>query len=165
MKLWTSHHTFDHPWETVVKAACRKYPNPLNPSVRGTDVIDRRIKNGILYSHRLITTHWTFPSGLFRVFTRDRLCYASEWSTINPESKEMVIKTVNITLGAHVSVDEVVTYSPHPENSDATLLTQQAVISVQGVPLIDHLEGLLTKTIEENAKKVSRLHTFSVVFC
>ncbi|CAK9812810.1 Protein slowmo [Anthophora quadrimaculata] len=153
MRLWTSHHTFDHPWETVVKAACRKYPNPLNPSVLGTDVIDRKVKDGVLYSHRLVTTQWRFPAWLLPFFGHRGPYYASEWSEVNPESKEMVVRTVNISLGKHVSVGEVVTYSPHPENSDTTLLTQQAVISIQGVPLIDHLERLLTMTIEQNANK------------
>lgn len=58
-------------------------------------------------------------------------------------------------MGKHVSVGEVVTYTPHPENPETTLLTQQAVISIQGVPLIDHLERLLTMTIEQNANKVN----------
>lgn len=62
-----------------------------------------------------------------------------------------------ISLGNHVSVDEIVTYSPHPENPETTLLTQQAVISIQGVPLIDHLERLLTITMEQNANKVNSL--------
>lgn len=56
-----------HPWETVVKAACRKYPNPLNPSVLGTDVIDRKVKDGVLYSHRLVTTQWRFPTWILPV--------------------------------------------------------------------------------------------------
>ncbi|CAD1478687.1 unnamed protein product, partial [Heterotrigona itama] len=113
-----------HPWETVVKAACRKYPNPLNPHVLGTDVIDRKVKDGVLFSHRLVSSQWRFP----------------KWLT-------------QISLGKHVSVDEVVTYAPHPENPETTLLSQQAVISIQGVPLIDHLERLLTMRIDQNAKK------------
>lgn len=153
MRLWTSHHTFEHPWDTVVKAACRKYPNPLNPSVLGTDVIDRKVEDGILYSHRLVTTQWRFPTWIIPFFGHRGPYYASEWSEIKPESKEMVVRTVNISLGKHVSVGEVVTYSQHPENPEATLLTQQAVISITGVPLIDHLERLLSLTIEQNANK------------
>lgn len=49
---------------------------------------------------------------------------------------------------------EVVRYKPDPEDPQKTLLTQQAVISITGVPLIDQLERLLTMTIEQNAKKV-----------
>ncbi|XP_034178525.1 PRELI domain containing slowmo isoform X1 [Osmia lignaria lignaria] len=165
MRLWTSHHTFDHPWETVVKAACRKYPNPLNPSVLGTDVIDRKVEQGVLYSHRLVTTEWRFPTWILPFFGHRGPYYASEWSEVNPESKEMVVRTVNISLGKHVSVGEVVTYSEHPENPETTLLTQQAVISITGVPLIDHLERLLTHTIEQNANKVVRRYSYRSKSC
>ncbi|XP_017766581.1 PREDICTED: protein slowmo isoform X2 [Eufriesea mexicana] len=147
------HQRLEHPWETVVKAACRKYPNPLNPSVLGTDVIDRKVKDGVLYSHRLVTTQWRFPRWISPLFGHQGPYYASEWSEVNPESKEMVVRTINISLGTHVSVNEVVTYEPHPDNPKSTLLTQQTFISIQGVPLIDHLERLLTLTMEQNANK------------
>lgn len=153
MKIWTSYHTFEHPWETVVKAACRKYPNPVNPCVLGTDVIDRHVKGGILYSHRLVTSEWRFPAWISPLFGHRGPCYASEWSEVNPQTREMVVRTVNVSLGKHVSVGEEVRYKPDPEDSGKTLLTQQAVISISGVPLIDQLERLLTMTIEQNAKK------------
>lgn len=52
-----------HPWETVTKAAMQKYPNPMNPSVFGVDVLDRRIdKQGRLHSKRLLSTEWGLPS-------------------------------------------------------------------------------------------------------
>ncbi|XP_043257600.1 protein slowmo [Colletes gigas] len=153
MKIWTSYHTFEHPWETVVKAASRKYPNPVNTCVLGTDVIDRRVKDGVLFSHRLVTTEWRLPGWIAPLFGHRGPCYASEWSEINPTSREMVVKTVNVSLGKHVSVGEEVRYMPDPEDSQKTLLKQQAIISISGVPLIDYMERLLTNTIEQNAKK------------
>lgn len=52
-----------HPWDTVIKAAMRKYPNPMNPSVVGVDVLDRSLDNqGRLHSHRLLSTEWGLPS-------------------------------------------------------------------------------------------------------
>ncbi|XP_053988492.1 protein slowmo-like [Hylaeus volcanicus] len=153
MKMWTSYHTFEHPWETVVKAAYRKYPNPVNPCVLGTDVIERRVKDGVLYSHRLVTSEWRFPTWILRLAGHKGPCYASEWSEVDPMAREMVVKTVNVSLGKHVSVGEEVKYMPDPQDSQKTVLTQQAVISISGVPLIDYLERLLTMTIEQNAKK------------
>ena len=51
-----------HNWETVVKAAWKKYPNPMNPAVVGIDVLDRYVdKKGVLKSHRLMTTRWGLP--------------------------------------------------------------------------------------------------------
>lgn len=52
-----------HPWETVTTAAMQKYPNPMNPSVVGVDVLDRHIDpSGKLHSHRLLSTEWGLPS-------------------------------------------------------------------------------------------------------
>lgn len=52
-----------HPWETVTKAAMQKYPNPMNPSVFGVDVLDRSVDTqGRLHSTRLLSTEWGLPS-------------------------------------------------------------------------------------------------------
>ena len=58
MKIWTTEHIFNHNWDTVVQSQFRKYPNPHNTSVLGTDVYDRRVDpaTGILHSHRIITS-------------------------------------------------------------------------------------------------------------
>lgn len=54
---------YSHPWETVIKAAMQKYPNPMNPSVFGVDVLDRAVdKQGRLHSKRLLSTEWGLPS-------------------------------------------------------------------------------------------------------
>lgn len=54
---------YRHPWDTVIKAAMRKYPNPMNPCVVGVDVLDRSLDNqGRLHSHRLLSTEWGLPS-------------------------------------------------------------------------------------------------------
>ena len=59
---------FRHSWETVAKAAWRKYPNPFNPAVEGIDVVDRYVdEKGVLKSHRLMSTRWGFPSWAIRV--------------------------------------------------------------------------------------------------
>uniref|UniRef100_A0A8I3WQD3 PRELI domain containing 3A n=1 Tax=Callithrix jacchus TaxID=9483 RepID=A0A8I3WQD3_CALJA len=66
MKIWSSEHVFGHPWDTVIQAAMRKYPNPMNPSVLGVDVLQRRVDGrGRLHSLRLLSTEWGLP-GLVR---------------------------------------------------------------------------------------------------
>ena len=52
---------FSHPWETVAQAAWRKYPNPMNTAVVGTDVIERTVIDGVLHTHRLVRSQWYFP--------------------------------------------------------------------------------------------------------
>ena len=52
-----------HPWDMVIKAAVRKYPNPMNPCVVGVDVLERSVDGrGRLHSHRLLSTEWGLPS-------------------------------------------------------------------------------------------------------
>lgn len=52
MKIWTSEHVFNHSWEAVTTGQWQKYPNPHNSAVLGTDVVDRRVVDGVLHSHR-----------------------------------------------------------------------------------------------------------------
>lgn len=47
----------------VTKAAMQKYPNPMNPSVLGVDVLDRSVDTqGRLHSTRLLSTEWGLPA-------------------------------------------------------------------------------------------------------
>nr|CAH7739923.1 unnamed protein product [Callosobruchus chinensis] len=70
MKIWTSEHIFNHPWETVATAAWRKYPNPHNTAVIGTDVIERKVVDGELHTHRLVSSIWYFPRWAQAVSTK-----------------------------------------------------------------------------------------------
>ncbi|RVE73077.1 hypothetical protein OJAV_G00045820 [Oryzias javanicus] len=155
MKVWTSEHVFNHPWETVTKAAMQKYPNPMNPSVIGVDVLDRRVDHrGRLHSKRILSTEWGLPSivksliGNARTYT-----YIQENSMVDPKEKTFELQSTNITFTNMVSVDERLTYKPHPGDPEKTILTQEAIISVQGVSLSSYLEGVMASTISSNAGK------------
>lgn len=154
MKIWTSEHTFEHAWDTVVTAAWRKYPNPHNPAVVGLDVVDRKVDHrGILCSHRLLSTAWNLPGWCTRLIGMDRECYASEHSEVDPQKKTFTLKTRNLTFCNYVTVDEVLVYSPHPDDSSKTRLHQEAVVTVRGVPLSSKMESYMTDTISKNAGK------------
>lgn len=153
MKIWTSEHTFNHPWETVAQAAWRKYPNPMNPAVIGTDVVERKVVDGVLHTHRLVSSKWGFPRWAQSIVGSTNICYASERSEVDPGSRQMVLKTRNLTFCRYIAMDETVRYIPHPDDPDKTLLKQEAVISVQGVPLNSYVEDLLTNKMSLNAGK------------
>ncbi|KAJ4933975.1 hypothetical protein JOQ06_006783 [Pogonophryne albipinna] len=155
MKIWASEHIFNHPWETVTKAAMQKYPNPMNPGVFGVDVLDRSVDTeGRLHSHRLLSTEWGLPSMAKTMFGVTRSCtYVEEHSVVDPKEKSFELKSTNISFTNLVSVDEKLTYKPHPEDPEKTVLTQEALISVKGVSLSSYLEGLMAKTISVNAGK------------
>ncbi|XP_030666650.1 PRELI domain containing protein 3A isoform X2 [Nomascus leucogenys] len=152
MKIWSSEHVFGHPWDTVIQAAMRKYPNPMNPSVLGVDVLQRRVDGrGRLHSLRLLSTEWGLP-GLI-LGTSRTLTYIREHSVVDPVEKKMELCSTNITLTNLVSVNERLVYTPHPENPEMTVLTQEAIITVKGISLGSYLESLMANTISSNAKK------------
>lgn len=155
MKIWASEHVFNHPWETVTKAAMQKYPNPMNPSVFGVDVLDRRVDtDGRLHSTRLLSAEWGLPSIAKSIIGTTRSCtYVQEHSIVDPKEKTFELKSTNISFTNLVSVDEKLTYKPHPQDPQKTVLTQEALISVKGVSLSSYLEGLMAKTISVNAGK------------
>lgn len=153
MKIWKSEHIYDHPWETVAKAAWRKYPNPINPAVLGTDVIDRKVVKGVLHSHRLVASKWPFPRWATSFVGSTNICYASEYSLVDPKQRQMTLRTRNLTFGSVMAVDETVTYMPHPEDSNKTLQRQEAIVTVQGMPLESYMENLMANKISVNAGK------------
>uniref|UniRef100_A0A8C2PBV4 PRELI/MSF1 domain-containing protein n=1 Tax=Capra hircus TaxID=9925 RepID=A0A8C2PBV4_CAPHI len=164
MRVWSSEHVFGHPWDTVIKAAMRKYPNPMNPCVVGVDVLERSVDGrGRLHSHRLLSTEWGLPSLVRAILGTSRtLTYIREHSIVDPVEKKMELCSSNITLTNLVSVSERLVYTPHPEDPGKTVLTQEAVITVKGVSLGSYLESLMANTISSNAKKpLASLHVCS----
>ncbi|KAK6174450.1 hypothetical protein SNE40_017726 [Patella caerulea] len=154
MKIWTSEHTFQHPWETVAKAAWQKYPNPLNPSVTGIDVVDRHVdQNGILQTKRVLSTSWGLPAWVTSLVGMDKDCYAYEKSEVDPKKKTLTLKTKNLTFCNFLTIDEFLIYSPHPEDKTRTHLKQEAIVKVKGVPLSSYMEARVTDTISKNANK------------
>ena len=81
------------------------------------------------------------------------MCYASETSEVDPIGRQMILRTINLTFCRHVAVNETLRYVPHPSDPTKTLLKQEAVVTVKGVPLNNYMEDLLTNKISLNAGK------------
>ncbi|EDL06684.1 RIKEN cDNA 2310042G06, isoform CRA_b, partial [Mus musculus] len=79
--------------------------------------------------------------------------YVQEHSVVDPVTRTMELKSTNISFTNMVSVDERLTYKPHPQDPEKTVLTQEALITVKGVSLSSYLEGLMASTISSNASK------------
>lgn len=72
---------------------------------------------------------------------------------MNPTARHMILKTINLTFCKYIAVDETLRYMPHPKNPEQTLLKQEAVVTVKGVPLNAYMEDLLANKISLNAGK------------
>jgi len=153
MKIWTSEHVFNHDWETVTQGQWQKYPNPHNTAVLGTDVVDRKVVDGVLHSHRIIASDWGLASWVQRLIGVNRVCYATEHSTVDPGKRVMEMQSRNLTFCNFVAIEEKMSYKPHVEETDKTVLRQETLVTVQGVPLTNYMEGIIVNTVSNNAGK------------
>ncbi len=158
MKIWTTEHVFGHNWDAVVRGQWQKYPNPHNEAVLGTDVVERRVDGaGVLHSHRIISADWSLAPWVQRLVGANRTCFSHEYSTVDPGRRLMEMSTVNLTFCNFVSMREEMSYRPHPEDpSNRTLLRQEMVVTVRGVPLTSYMESLILGTVTANAGKGRR---------
>jgi len=156
MKIKKQEHTFNHPWETVVQAAWRKYPNPKNDLVKGMDVLDRKVDSkGVLHTHRVMKTEWGVPSWVEKMvgLNLKQPIYVSEQSEVDPKKKTMTLKSKNWTFSNYVSFDEKLVYSSDPKDPNKTMLTHETAISVSNVPLTSTMEGLFISNSTSNSSK------------
>jgi len=153
MKIWTSEHIFNHNWETVTVGQWRKYPNPHNQAVVGTDVVDRKVVDGVLHSHRIISSDWGLAEWVQRLVGANKVCYASEISMVDPQNRLMEMHSKNLSFSNFVNMEEKMTYTPDPLDCNKTLLRQETVVTVQGVPLTSYMEGIIVNTVSNNSSK------------
>merc|ERR1712080_799336 len=52
-----------------------------------------------------------------------------------------------------VNMEEKMTYTPDPEDPNRTLMKQETVVTVQGVPLTSYMEGIIVNTVSSNSSK------------
>ncbi|GMT37939.1 hypothetical protein PFISCL1PPCAC_29236, partial [Pristionchus fissidentatus] len=118
MKIWTSEHVFEHDWETVVHAAWRKYPNPMNGAVTAMDVVDQRFEAGKLVSERILQSHFPIPSWATKLTGFSGTQYSHEYTNIDPRERFMSLTTRNLCGSSFMRVDERLIYRPHSSESD-----------------------------------------------
>jgi len=152
MKIWSSEHVFDHPWNTVADAAWRKYPNPINRAVTAVDVVKQEVNDGVLMSQRVLQSRFSVPGWVSKLIGLTDVQYSHERSEIDPEKQEMTLQTYNLNCNYYINVDEKLIYKPHPDDSQKTVLQQQTTVNVTNVPLADYCERIFLAVYENNAK-------------
>ncbi|KAE9421758.1 hypothetical protein Angca_007255 [Angiostrongylus cantonensis] len=177
MKIWNSEHVFDHDWETVVTAAWRKYPNPMNQGVTGMDVMRQTLRAGKIMSERIIQSHFHIPSWVTKLTGFSGTQYSHEYTVIDPEARTMSLTTRNVRntyllsliyspiVSASVSsnfklncchflqVDEKLTYTPLPDDPTKTILRQEASVAITLPAFADYCEKTFIGVYSSNAAK------------
>ncbi|KAH9409742.1 PRELI-like [Tyrophagus putrescentiae] len=126
----------------------------MNPSVVGIDIVDRKVcpETSVLHTHRLISCKWGLPGWAEKLLGRDT-SIASEHSQLDPKNKSFTLKSKNVSFCNEISIIEQLTYKPHPADESKTVMTQETLIEVHGIPLSSYFEEFVYKDIAKNALK------------
>ncbi|OMJ25232.1 Protein UPS2, mitochondrial [Smittium culicis] len=133
MKFYETTHFFSSPFDSVTLASWRKYPNDKTPHVRHVEILSRRVNpvTGYLETERLINVRQNVPSLIKRILGTSGDSFALEYSTVDPNSKLMEMRTVNLTLNNLLMVVERVVYKP--VDSSSTEFYQSVQFSADGL--------------------------------
>ncbi|XP_073812124.1 preli-like [Musca autumnalis] len=119
---------FDYSWKQVVQAYWNRYPNPASQHVLTEDTISREIRDGKLYSRRILSKTNSVPKWGER-FYKNTPVKIIEDSVLDPETKTLITFTRNIGFKKIMKVDEIVEYSEQKDGR--TLAVRRAYISSQ----------------------------------
>jgi len=154
MKLWSTEHTFSHPWKKVTEAAWKKYPNELNTNVKAIDVIDRKVTDdGKVFTTRIFGSNWNLPTFITSLLGMPESCYAVEYSEVDMKNEKMTLKMINYTFWGILAAEETLVYEPDKTDSNKTSLTQSAKISVNGIQFANYFEGVICSNFESTSVK------------
>jgi hypothetical protein len=154
VKIFEVEHTFNHTWANVTSAFWRKYPNDFQSHVQEVDTYNRSIDaNGNLIVDRVVChAQKSIPSFLTSIGVPN-IMYGLERTIVNPQKKEMIVKSINIGGSSIQSVEETCIYRQDKEDPTRTQFIQKATLTAS-VPLIYHkIEGYSLSRFHVNAPK------------
>uniref|UniRef100_A0A0A1WV88 Protein preli-like n=1 Tax=Zeugodacus cucurbitae TaxID=28588 RepID=A0A0A1WV88_ZEUCU len=124
----TTETVFDYSWKQVVQAYWNRYPNPSSTHVLTEDTIQREVRDGKLYSRRLLSKTNPVPKWGKRFYNNAPVRIVED-SVLDPKKKTLVTFTRNIGFKKIMKVDEIVEYSEQKDGR--TLAVRRAYISSQ----------------------------------
>ncbi|XP_063367267.1 protein preli-like [Cydia amplana] len=101
--------TFNFSWDQVASGYWKRYPNPQSAHVLSEDTYCRQVKDGCLYTKRLLTKTNRVPKWGERFFSAKCVKIIEE-SIVDPEKKVLVTYTRNLGYTKVMSVIERVEY-------------------------------------------------------
>ena len=69
---------------------------------------------------------------------------------MDPGNRCMEMHNKNLSFCSYVNMEEKMTYVA---DSDKTLLRQEMIVTVRGVPLTSYMEGIIVNTVSSNSSK------------
>ncbi|XP_055704049.1 protein preli-like [Phlebotomus papatasi] len=130
VKYFEDKTTFNFNWEQVAQAFWLKYPNPHSNHVLTEDTIQREVRDGKLYSKRLLSKTNRVPKWGERFYNAKSVKIVEE-SVCDPRERTLVTYTRNIAFTKIMSVTEKVVYVTSKENPAKTVAHRSAWIDSQ----------------------------------
>ncbi|KAI8122606.1 preli-like protein [Lucilia cuprina] len=125
---YSTETVFDYTWKQVVQAYWNRYPNPSSAHVLTEDTISREVRDGKLYSRRILSKTNHVPKWGER-FYKNTPVKIIEDSVLDPKKKTLITFTRNIGFKKIMKVDEIVEYKE--QNDGRTIAVRRAYISSQ----------------------------------
>lgn len=129
MRYFETSTIYHYPWEHVAQGLWRRYPNPFSTHVQTEDTIFREVKDGKLYSKRLLKKSGMVPKWGKR-FAGSLSALIIEESIVDPKEKTVTTYTRNIYERA-LNIVEKVTYQKSQDNDNWTVAHRSAWVDSQ----------------------------------
>ncbi|XP_030388595.1 protein preli-like [Scaptodrosophila lebanonensis] len=143
---------FDYSWRQVVVAYWNRYPNPSSTHVLTEDTIKREVRDGKLYSRRLLSKTNPVPKWGSRFYNNVPVRIIED-SVLDPVKKTLTTFTRNIGMKKIMKVDEIVVYSEQKDGR--TLAVRRAYISSQVFGFSRAIRAFGIERFKVNSNKAS----------
>ncbi|XP_031847342.2 preli-like [Nomia melanderi] len=130
VKLYKDSSIFQFNWNQVAQGFWMRYPNPNSAHVLSEDTISREVKNGVLYTKRLLIKSGYLPKWGEKFTTKNTVKIVEE-SVMDPKAKTLTTYTRNLNTTKVMTVMEKVVYKVCEENQNWTIAKRSAQIRSQ----------------------------------
>ncbi|EDW72077.1 uncharacterized protein Dwil_GK10633 [Drosophila willistoni] len=143
---------FDYSWGHVVAAYWNRYPNPSSTHVLTEDTIQREVRDGKLYSRRLLSKTNPVPKWGARFYNNAPVKIVED-SVLDPVKRTFTTFTRNLGMKKIMKVDEIVVYTEQKDGS--TLAVRRAYISSQVFGFSRAIRAFGIERFKSNSNKAS----------
>ncbi|XP_017120467.1 protein preli-like [Drosophila elegans] len=143
---------FEYSWKNVVVAYWNRYPNPSSAHVLTEDTIQREVRDGKLFSRRLLSKTNPVPKWGARFYNNVPVKIVED-SVLDPVKKTFTTFTRNLGMTKIMKVDEIVVYSEQKDGS--TLAVRRAYISSQVFGFSRAIRAFGIERFKSNGNKAS----------
>lgn len=148
---------FDYSWKQVVQAFWNRYPNPSSNHVLTEDTVSRDVRDGKLFSRRVLSKNNPVPKWGER-FYKNAPVRIIEDSVLDPSTKTLITFTRNIGFKKIMCVDEIVEYTEQTDGR--TLVVRKAYISSQVFGFSRAIRAFAVERFKSNCVKTANGFNF-----